>query len=57
MSKRYTVTRNVLVKQATVVKANSSDEAIKLSKSLKYKAWGTENAERSGYTATVFQAE
>lgn len=55
MSQRFTVTRNVLVKQAIVLKASTASEAIELSRKTKFKDWATENAERTGYNATPFK--
>ncbi len=54
MSKRFIVTRNVDVKQALVVKAETAEKAIELARQSKFKDWSSENGKRSNYQATTF---
>ena len=54
MSKRFIVTRTVEVKQAIVLKANSTSDAIELSRQTKFKDWSSENGKRSNYGAVEF---
>lgn len=54
MSPRFTVTRNVLVKQSIVIKAPTKAKAIELSRKTKFKDWSSENGERTGYNAVPF---
>lgn len=56
MSKRFVVTRTVTTRQAIVLKANTEEEAIELSRKQDYKKWSTENAQRSGYSAMEFES-
>lgn len=52
--KRFTVTRNVLVKQAIVLKASTASEAIELSRKTKFKDWASDNSQRTAYNAVPF---
>ena len=54
MANRYTVTRTVQVNQAIVIKADTPEKAIELSRKTKFKDWATENAKRGNYKATLF---
>lgn len=56
MSKRFTVTRTVELKQAIVVKADTAAKAIEASRKTKFKDWSSENGKRGGYKATEFVA-
>lgn len=50
---KYHVTRIMSVLQSTTVQANSSNEAIELSRKLKQKAWATvDNKRRKNYKAS-----
>lgn len=53
---RYTVTRNVLLHQAIVVKADSEAKAIALSRKAKFKDWSSDPSQRSktNYEAAEF---
>ena len=56
MSKRFTVTRTVEVKQAIVIKATTASEAIEASRKTKFKDWSSENGKRTNYNAVEFTA-
>ncbi len=50
---KYTVTRDVLVKQAVVVKATSASNAKELSRKLKFVEWKTlDRAKRTNYATS-----
>lgn len=56
MSKRFTVTRTVEVKQAIVLKADTAAKAIEASRKTKFKDWSSETGKRTNYGATEFTA-
>lgn len=56
MSKRFTVTRQVIVNQSQVIKADTAAKAIEASRKTLFKSWSSENGARSGYKAVEFTA-
>lgn len=54
MSKRFTVTRTVELKQAIVIKADTAAKAIEASRKTKFNDWSGENGKRGNYKAVEF---